>query len=71
MVAIPNKSYMNAIDALIPEASDIADQAVAASGVTYIQKRGADGNFYQFCCWTTAFHRAMNKLAAAAGLRRI
>lgn len=57
------------IDALIPHAEREADAAVAEMDQVTTKGVGTDGAPYEFCRWTEIFHKAMDKLAKAEGLR--
>lgn len=62
--------YEKRIDALIPIAEEEATKKVKAFGRRFEQRIGElDGKLYTYCFWTKYFHRAMNRLAARAGIR--
>ena len=70
--------YEKQINALIPKASKIADQRVrklppnkrSEERKSAQAQREINGrHYYYHCFWSQFFHKAMNELAFAAGLR--
>ena len=70
-IARPDRDYVEALDRLIPEACREADKVIRKTGVRYEERVGVDGHRYNYCWWTRHFHNAMNRLAAAEGLRKL
>ena len=69
-MALNRKSVEN-VNALIPQALQIADGRIeAAGGITTENRKGADGKPYAFCLWTEQFHMAMGNLTRESGLRK-
>ena len=64
-----DSDYNAAINALIPEAEEIATKKVKRRVSPFVFIKGADGDDFRFDYWTAEFHRTMNELASDRGLR--
>ena len=62
-------AHEKAINGLIPSAESEADEKVKQLGKRVEVRHGSDGKPYNHCFWTEFFHKAMNRMAYAAGLR--
>lgn len=63
-------TYEQQINALIPEASKLADVRTKALPYKTEWRTGLGSILYNWDYWTQFFHEEMNKLAREAGLRR-
>lgn len=66
---MPYNYKKSLLDRLIPTAMREAEEIVAYTGIKYMDRYGRDGRPYRMCMRTLYFHRAMNRMAHAEGLR--
>lgn len=61
--------HQKEIDKFIPLAEAEATRKVTKLAQKTKSVKGKDGKPFNYCFWTEFFHKAMNRMTSAAGLR--